>query len=98
LRRLAAQRVPSTVAWRPKSEPLNDWLLQRWVRNDASLGRALACVKRSRFLTEVIDTAAFAAAAEQARRMPKPNWFVASIVEFGALVGWMTAVEARFGL
>ena len=31
LRRLAANRVPAAIAWRPKSEPLSDWLIQRWL-------------------------------------------------------------------
>ena len=43
LRRLAAERgIPGSIAWRPKTERLNDWLIARWISQDAHVARAIS--------------------------------------------------------
>ncbi len=98
LRRLAAERFPDVIAWRPKSEPLSEWLIQRWLSQDANVARTLEAIKGSRLLVELVDPATVAASALHARQIRGRNWLGSSIVELGALVEWVTTLEARFGL
>ncbi len=93
LRRLAAERVPPPVAWRPKKEPLSDWLLQRWVAGGENVARTVDQIKRSRLLAEHADAQVFAASAMQAARMLRPTELGAAIVQFAAVADWVTALE-----
>ena len=77
---------------------MSDWLIDRWISQDANIRRLVARNKNSGILAEFVDTAAVAASVDQARRMPRPNWLASAIVELGALVEWMTAVENQYGL
>ncbi len=95
LRRLAAQRVPPEIAWRPKNEPLSDWLIDRWFSQDANVHRMIGQIKSSDVLAEHVDSAAVLAAVDQARRVGRPNWLSSAIVALGALAQWVTAVETR---
>lgn len=97
LRGLASQRLPASIARRPKQEPLSDWLIERWVAQDANVIRMIAQIKDSAILSEHIDSAAVLAAVDQARRIATPNWLSLSLVELNAIVGWVRAVETRYG-
>ena len=98
LRRLAAQRVSTATAYRPKNEPLSDWLIARWVSHDDNVTRTVSRIKKSSLLGEFVDARLVFAAVDQARRIPGPNWLASSLVELGALVEWVTKVEERFSL
>jgi asparagine synthase (glutamine-hydrolysing) len=98
LRRLAAQRVPAALAWRPKNEPLSDWLITRWVANETHARRLVSQIKDSRFLSHLVDTATLVQSIDAARDLPEGHWLASSIVELAAVVEWVTTVEARWGL
>jgi hypothetical protein len=89
LRRLAALRVPASLAWRPKSEPLADWLAQEWVADERNVSTALAHIKRSPLLDEAVDAQAFAASAAEATRRPAAH--ANAVIELAALAEWVTA-------
>ena len=92
LRRLAAERLPAKLAWYPKREPLSDWLIGRWIGQDANIARTIAQIKGSALLREQVDVHAFAASAARAVRLGVGPP-VATVVEFAALVEWIAAVE-----
>jgi asparagine synthetase B (glutamine-hydrolysing) len=98
LRHLAAQRVSAAIAWQPKAEPLSDWLIARWVSRDLNVARTVSRIKKSTLLRETVDTAALQFAVAQARQFRGPNWCASAVVELGALVEWVAAIEEQFGL
>jgi asparagine synthetase B (glutamine-hydrolysing) len=97
LRRLAARRVSPAVAWRPKVEPLSDWLIKRYLSAEPNVRRAADLIDRSAMLRELVDVGAAVAAVDRARREQHPA-LSTPLVELLLLVEWFAAVEKRYGL
>jgi hypothetical protein len=92
LRRLAARRLPPSIAWRAKNEPLSDWLISRWIACDQQLASLVTRIRVSKLLSELVDPAGVWAAAKFVRA-GGPHWLAAAIVELGALAEWVTQIE-----
>jgi asparagine synthetase B (glutamine-hydrolysing) len=55
LRRVAATRLPAAVAWRPKQEPLYEWLVARAVCDEDRVDRITGAIATRALLTDVVD-------------------------------------------
>jgi hypothetical protein len=95
LRRVAAERVPAAIAWQPKKESLNDWLVQRWMASPDQFARTLAQVRSSPLLAEHVDAGMLAAAFHAGRTLPGASAGASSIVEFAAVVDWIAEIEPQ---
>jgi hypothetical protein len=91
LRRLVALRAPASLAWRPKREPLGDWLVMDWIRREANVQTTVAQIRGSPMLQEIADAEVFASSAAKAAK-GAPS--AAAVVEFAALAQWVAAMEA----
>jgi asparagine synthetase B (glutamine-hydrolysing) len=96
LRRLAARRVPAAIAWRPKSEPLHEWLVERYLADDSNVARAIEIIGSSPLLSEMVDRGALVDAIRIARAASPRAALAHSLIELFALAEWMTAVPARY--
>ena len=97
LRRLAARRVPAAVAWRPKAEPLSDWLIKRYLSAEPNVRRAADLIDQSAMLRELVDVGAAMAAVDRALA-EQHRVLSTALVELFLLVEWFAAVEKRYGL
>jgi hypothetical protein len=95
--RLAAERLPAPVAWRPKSEPLHDWLVDRWIADPTHAARTVSRIQGSRALAAPVEVAIVVAAFDRARRPGAPRSLACALVELAAVSEWIARVEARFG-
>lgn len=98
LRRLAERRMPAAIAWRPKKEPLSEWLAERLISSDARVSAALALLRESRVLRELVDPTAVRAAVDQARREPRSVALVQALVELFTLAEWIATAQADYGV
>jgi asparagine synthase (glutamine-hydrolysing) len=96
LRSLAARRLPPAIAWRPKNEPLNDWLIGRALRSDSTLERIVGHVRANAALRDRVDPDAMIAAVQTWRAEASPRG--ADLVELFSIVEWVAAVGARHSL
>jgi len=96
LRRLAERLMPAAIAWRPKKEPLSEWLAERFISSDAHVSAALALLRESPLLRELVDPLAVRAAVDQARREPRPRALVQALVELFTLAEWIATVQAGY--
>jgi asparagine synthetase B (glutamine-hydrolysing) len=96
LRKHAERRLPAAVAWRPKSEPMNDWLVRACVSQDANVARAIANIRSSPTLSDLLDTEALVGAVQECRSGARER-LEAPLAELFAFVEWAAAVEARHG-
>jgi hypothetical protein len=99
LRRLAARRLPACVAWRPKREPLSEWLVGRWIAQSETVASLIERIRVSSLLSEFVDPRVVAAVADQIRKgVGPPRWLASAVVELGAVVEWVTLFEGLFRL
>ena len=98
LRRLAEQRVSHSLAWRPKCEPLNAWLVERYVSDDANVARAFRAIRNSRQLHELVDLPVLATTVHAARQQPQRGALASHLVDFFFFVDWLSAVEAKYNV
>jgi asparagine synthase (glutamine-hydrolysing) len=94
IRRLARDRLPSLDVWRPKREPLDDWLVNQIASDDAYLRVAIDRIKENDLLNDWIDTMALATASRWCREMPGSK-HASSIVQLFGFVEWTHAVRQR---
>ncbi len=95
LRRVAAARLASEIAWRPKSEPLGEWLNRRTVSEPGNLATALGRIRASRMLGDYVDPAALTAAVDSYRQAASAP-LAHALVELFALVEWASIAEQRY--
>jgi asparagine synthetase B (glutamine-hydrolysing) len=99
LRRVAATRLPAAVAWRPKQEPLYEWLATRAVCDESRVDRITRAVATSALLRENIDPLAVRAAVDAVRRSPEGTTsMTVALDQLFWFVEWCAAVHALYGL
>jgi asparagine synthetase B (glutamine-hydrolysing) len=99
LRRVGATRLPAAVAWRPKQEPLYEWLAIRAVCDEARVDRITGAVATRASLTEIVDPLAVRAAVDAVRRAPeRAAATAAALDQLFWFVEWSGAVHARYGI
>jgi asparagine synthase (glutamine-hydrolysing) len=92
LRKYAARRLPAAVAWRPKSEPLNDRLERECVASDSNVARAIEAIQATPVLLARVDTKALASVVRECRSGARAS-LNAPIVELFSFVEWAAAVQ-----
>ena len=99
LRRVAATRLPAAIAWRPKQEPLYEWLATRAICDEARVDRIAHAIATSALLRESVDPLAIHAAINAVRRSPERTTSMATALDqLFCFVEWSVAVHAQYGV
>jgi asparagine synthase (glutamine-hydrolysing) len=98
LRRFVEQQVGPELAWRPKREPLADWLIRRAVSNDRIIAEALSRIEGASVLSEFVDPHVVVTAARSSRDRLAGDRLTPQLAQLIAFVDWVARVEARYGV
>jgi asparagine synthase (glutamine-hydrolysing) len=96
LRRAAERRLPASIAWSRKAEPLHDWLVQGFIADSGRVRRCVDLVRASPVLSDWVDAKALLAAVAKARAAPRDGAFAPWLVALLTLAEWVGAVEQRY--